>query len=212
MSDWERTHHCEIPSHSHHVKNTRKKSIRGSFKEKKSCQLIFWTSEALDSVHSWRTSIFTSPQQSVTGTGLPHRAAALGRLGQNQGGGIHTARVVGAGDEVVGSSGAVYHWQQLQSLHLVTFGLQQLHILLEELGCHTKQTAGSAFAPLFEFGESRKVKVIMKDSPSTSRVSGCSCGWSLPNAKLSLMFIRKDKTFSSTCQGAENTLVLGEPL
>lgn len=46
--------------------------------------------------------------------------------------------------------------------------------------------------------------VTTNDSPSTSRVSGCSCGWSLPNAKLSLMFIRKDKTFSSTWKGLEN--------
>lgn len=98
-----------------------------------------WGSRLSAQLENFHLHITTSPQQSVTGTGLLHGAAALGRLGQNQGGGIHTARVLGARDEVVGSSGAVYHWQQLQSLHLVTFGLQQLHILLQELGCHTKQ-------------------------------------------------------------------------
>lgn len=47
--------------------------------------------------------------RSTTAACAGQRAAALGRLGQNQGGGIHTPRVVGASDEVVGSSGAVHH-------------------------------------------------------------------------------------------------------
>lgn len=42
--------------------------------------------------------------------------------------------------------------------------------------------------------------ISWKNSQSTRRVLGCSCGWSLPYAKLSLMFLREDKTFISTCE------------
>lgn len=54
----------------------------------------------------------------------------LRHLGHSEGGCIDTTGIVHPSDEVVGSAGAVHHWEQLHPLHLVTFGLQQLHIFL----------------------------------------------------------------------------------
>lgn len=58
------------------------------------------------------------------------RRGSLGHAGHSEGGGISATGILHPNDEVIGSPGALHQWEHLFPLHLVPFGLQQLHVFI----------------------------------------------------------------------------------
>lgn len=67
------------------------------------------------------------------------QGGALRHVGHSEGGGISTTGVFHPYDEVIGSSGALHQRENVSSLYLVTFSLQQLHIFIQKLGCRRER-------------------------------------------------------------------------